>query len=142
MTTNKIRNTATLPMVSADNGRNYSDSKETIARYSVVDCKLKKEVITLRLYMGRSQSASKVYASIWISPDYATMPGICYTAGTGAAGGYGYCKQSAASAAAINSAGIKLVQDVGGRGIREVEDALLAIAVAMGCNADDLLIVS
>ena len=137
-----IKNTATLPKVSADNGRNYGDSKETIARYSVVDCSLKKEVITLRLYTGRSASASKVYASIWISPCYATMPGVCYTAGTGSAGGYGYCKQSAAADAAIRSAGITLAQDVGGRGMREVEHALLAIAVAMGCNADDLLIVS
>lgn len=137
-----IKNTATLPKVSADNGRNYSGEKETIARYSVVDCKIKKEVITLCLYMGRSASASKVYASIWVSPDYTTMPGVCHTAGTGSAGGYGYCKQSAASAAAIRSAGIKLAQDVDGRGMREAEDALLAIAIAMGCNADDLLIVS
>ena len=90
-----IKNTATetdatLPKVSADNGRNYSDSKETIGSYSVVDCRLKRELITLRLYMGRSASASKVYASIWVRPDYATMPGICYTSGTGSARGSGY----------------------------------------------------
>ena len=138
----QIKNTATLPKVSAYNGRNYSGEKETIDSYVVVDCKLKKEVITLRLYMGKSASASKVYASIWISTDYATMSGICYTAGTGSAGGYGYCKKSAASAAAIRSAGINLQQDVSGYGMREVEDALLAIAVAMGCDADDMMIVS
>jgi len=137
----QIKNTATLPVVSADNGRNYGDSKETIGSYVVVDCRLKKEVVTLRLYMGRSASASKVYASIWISPDYATMPGICYTAGTGAAGGWGYCKRSAATGSAIRSAGISLRDSISGVGTDAVEDALLAIAVAMGCSADDLLIV-
>jgi hypothetical protein len=90
------------------NGYNYSCDKELIGAYSVVG-KINgemREIVVARAYMGRSRSASTVYASIWIHA------GEVCCSGRGCAGGYGYHKESAAFAAAIESAGIELYGDV------------------------------
>lgn len=85
------------------NACNYSGNKELVGAYTVLGkingemC----EVVTARAYMGRSSSASTVYASIWVHGS----PG---TSGKGSAGGYGYHKESSAFDAAIRSAGIEL----------------------------------
>ena len=107
------------------NAINYGDKKELIKTFNVVTDGLK-EVITVRCYMGRSASASTVYASIWIQSS-----GI-YTSGKGKAGGYGYHKESAAIAEAIESAGIMLDTDISGVGNSAIRDALTAIANALG----------
>lgn len=83
------------------NARNYGGEKETVSKYLVLD-KNGKEFVDCRVYMGRSWSASTVYASIWVHGD-----GV-YTAGSGKAGGYGYHKESAAIGSAISDAGIEL----------------------------------
>ena len=118
-----------------NNGKNYSPEKELISSWDVIvntDDGLK-NIATARCYMGRSASASVVYASIWInSPDY-------HGSGTGKAGGYGYHKISAAISEAIESAGIELDKDITGVGDSAIEDALRAIAQALGF--DDCLIV-
>ena len=111
----------------ADNGKNYGHKKELIQTFNVITDTLK-EIITVRCYMGRSASASVVYASIWInSPDY-------HGSGTGKAGGYGYHKISAAISEAILSAGIELSKDISGVGNDAIHEALCAIAEAMGYN--------
>ena len=116
----------------ADNGKNYGYKKELIQTFNVITDTLK-EIITVRCYMGRSASASVVYTSLWITtPDY-------HGSGTGKAGGYGYHKASAAISEAIRSAGIELDEDISGVGDRAIEDALEAIAQALGF--DDCLIV-
>jgi hypothetical protein len=87
------------------NGRNYGGEKELICAYTVlgkIDGEMR-EVVTARAYMGRSRSASTVYASIWIHANG------YHLAGHGSAGGYGYHKESAAFADAIRSAGIQLI---------------------------------
>lgn len=61
------------------------------------------ELITARWYMGRSSQASVVYCCVWVHGKPFWM------SGKGQAGGYGYHKYSAAFAAALSSAGIKLV---------------------------------
>ena len=104
---------------------NYGDKKELIKTFNVVTDGLK-EVITVRCYMGRSASASTVYASIWVN-----APDI-HTSGKGKAGGYGYHKASAAIGDAINSAGITLDTDISGVGNSAILDALTAIANALG----------
>ncbi len=81
-----------------------------------------REVVTVRCYMGRSAKASVVYASIWV------RAGDYLFSGHGKAGGYGYCKRSAAVDAAIRSAGITLSRSIAGVGIQAIEDAMLAIA--------------
>ncbi len=118
-----------------ENGKNYGDKKELISTWNVVvnSAEGLKNIATVRCYMGRSASASTVYASIWVhSTDH-------HNSGTGKAGGYGYHKQSAAIAEAIRSAGITLDKDIYGIGDSAIEDALEAIAQALGF--DDCLIV-
>ena len=118
-----------------NNGKNYSPEKEMISSWDVIvntDDGLK-NIITVRCYMGRSASSSVVYAPVWVhSYDY------CIS-GTGKAGGYGYHKQSAAIAGAIRSAGIELDKDISGVGDSAIEEALEAIASALGFG--DCLIV-
>lgn len=87
----------------AQNATNYSRDKELVGAYTVlgkVNGEMR-EVLTARAYMGRSRSASTVYASIWVHV------GDC-PSGKGSAGGYGYHKESAAFNDAIRSAGIEL----------------------------------
>ena len=107
------------------NAVNYKGQKELVKSYNVITDTLR-EIIIARCYMGRSASASTVYASIWIQSS-----GI-YTSGKGKAGGYGYHKESAAIAAAIESAGISLDKDIFGVGDDAIYVALKAIARALG----------
>ena len=149
------------------NARNYGGEKETVSKFVVMD-KTGKEFVDCRVYMGRSRSASTVYASIWVHGN-----GV-YTSGNGSAGGYGYHKESAAIQDAITSAGIELYGDVyesshrwnyaenrentpaeiaaikrrlakkradiGGVGESAVRAALLAIAKAAGMKGKPLLV--
>ena len=107
------------------NAVNYGYKKEMIRTYNVITDGLK-EVITVRCYMGRSANASTVYASVWINTSEV------HTSGKGKAGGYGYHKESAAIAAAIESAGISLDTDISGVGDGAIKEALSAIANALG----------
>ena len=148
------------------NGTNYANNKEVVSTWTVVG-KINgelRDVVTLRCYMGRSSSASVVYASIWVSGR------DCYTAGSGSAGGGGYDKQSAAAQEAIARAGIELYGDVyavngkrseynyttkqtevtkenlkkrayiGGVGSTAIEAAILAIAKAAGASGKMLVV--
>ena len=88
---------------SQENAKNMANEKETVSCYSVVGTyngELR-DLVTCRVYMGRSSSSTTVYASIWVY-------GKCYTSGHGSAGGYGYDKKSSAIGSAIRSAGIEL----------------------------------
>lgn len=116
------------------NAINYGNKKETVSAYSavgVIDGQLR-EVVTVRCYMGRSANASVIYASIWVH-----APNI-YTSGKGNAGGYGYCKESAAIGEAITSAGIELSAPIDGRG--GVIKAMEAIAFACGAQGEVLIV--
>lgn len=128
--------------VEKSNAKNMANDKETVSQYIIVDKKTEKEVITCRVYMGRSSNSNQVYASIWISNN-----GL-YTSGRGEAGGYGYHKESAAIGDAITSAGFELSGStytrsdekpdfkrsahIGGVGESAINSALLAIAYAIG----------
>jgi hypothetical protein len=152
------------------NGRNYGNEKELVDIFNVVG-KVNgelRDVVCCRAYMGRSSSASVVYASIWVH-----SPGVS-TSGKGSAGGGGYHKVSAAIGDAISSAGIELYGDVyegsnrycyaekraytdaelkarsrkamtkrahiGGVGDSAIESALFAIAKAAGAKGKLLLV--
>ena len=119
---------ATLTGTSTNNGRNHGDGKETINSYSAVVIHKGRiaQPVTVRCYMGRSAQATKVYAAIWAHGN-----GHSYS-GTGSASGCGYCKRSAAAGIAISNAGIKLAKDIDGQGTQAIEDAMAAIARAMG----------
>lgn len=107
---------------------NLGNEKELISLISVIAEKDGKiaEIIDARCYMGKSSNASVVYSSVWVhSCEY-------YTSGRGKAGGYGYCKQSAAISEALHNAGIRLDHDLSGRGMSAAIEACEAIAIALG----------
>ena len=79
-------------------------------------------IVTLRIY----RPGATAYAALWVGS------GDTYTNGTGKAGGGGYHKASAAAAEAIRNAGFTLDQDIDGRGDTAIEEAVLAIAAALG----------
>jgi hypothetical protein len=75
-------------------------------------------VVDCRIYWP----GSVAYACLWVGGD------DIYTSGSGKAGGFGYCKESAAIGDAIESAGFDLSEDIYGRGTTQAEKALLAVA--------------
>lgn len=141
------------------NAKNYSQEKELVSRYLVIDKKTEKVLIDCRCYMGRSSNSSQVYASIWINslkPLGDDAEGFAtYTSGCGMAGGYGYHKESAAIDDAISSAGFTLFGSasgyddkpdfkktchIDGVGESAIKSALLAIAYA--CDSKDVVFVN
>jgi hypothetical protein len=140
------------------NAKNYSQEKEIISRYLVIDKKTERVIVDCRCYMGRSSNSSQVYASVWIN----SIKPLCddaegfatYTSGCGTAGGYGYHKESAAIGDAISSAGFTLfgsasgydnkpdfkrICHIAGVGDSAIKAALLAIAYA--CGSKDVIFV-
>lgn len=112
-----------LSIKEKQNGKNLGSTKEVVDTWNLV-VDLDGELIspiTVRCYMGRSSSASLVYASVWVR--HKTF----YTSGHGQAGGYGYCKVSAAIDAAFRDAGIELNKSISGVGASAVEAAIVAI---------------
>lgn len=106
-------------------------NRELIHAYKLIELKKDayggvKELVDCRLYMGRSSSASKVYCAIWINAE------PHYGSASGSAGGYGYHKQSAAVADAIEGAGIVLSDNINGVGSNAIRKAITAIGVALG----------
>lgn len=143
---------ATLPEVGLSNARNHGGEKETVSTYTVVGKIDGRMSIVAKacMYMGRSNSASTVYCSLWVYGDK-------YTSGKGKAGGYGYHKESAALQEAIASAGIELYGSnyphwgdkkpdykrqacISGCGTESMETALKAIARAAGAKGELLIV--
>ena len=120
------------------NGKNYGDDKETTASIDCVgvtpDGKLRHPV-TVRWYSGRSASASVVYCSVWIHEN-----GKASNSGTGKAGGYGYCKKSAAFAEALRDAGVSIDRNVAGAGMSAVEDVLQELMQHIGYTGQTLFV--
>lgn len=81
------------------------------------------EVVAMCLYA--TQRAALIHACTWIYPAKGAT-----RLGYGSAGGGGYCRRSAAGAYALSDAGIELTEDVAGRGMGALRDALLATAAA------------
>lgn len=137
---------AVLPTTGVQNAKNLGDKKEIVGQYKLVGLRMVdgvpqfREIVDLRLYMGKSRNSSQVYASVWISS------GDVYTTGHGVAGGYGYCKRSAAADNALSSAGIQLFgtpygsrepnfaekASIHGVGETAIREAILAIGEALG----------
>ena len=90
--------------------------------YALLDLDAGDVAATLRIYWP----GTVAYACVWIH-DYAH-----HARGAGRAGGGGYCKASAAAAAALADAGVKLRDDIDGRGLQAIEGALLALGAHMG----------
>ena len=114
-------------------GMNANHRKEkgfigSIHGIAVVDGKAT-SACELRLYA----TSSRVYACFWVHA------GDVFGNGSGFAGGYGYCKKSAAAAAAIRAAGIELSEDISGRGMAVAKEAVKAITAAVYPGATDVI---
>lgn len=97
-----------------DNAKHPTD-KEKVSHYLVLDKKTERVIIDCRTYMGRSNSTSTVWASLWVNLRANKKPEgwvYAFTSGSGKAGGWGYHKESAAVQDAISSAGIELFGEV------------------------------
>jgi hypothetical protein len=109
-------------------GTNYANGRETVTHknvLAVVDGEIR-EIIVYRAYMGRSRSASRVYATIWVHDGANSI----YCSGSGQAGGYGYHKESAAAAEAAQAVGFTFDQYLHGTG--QIDEMLTAMAKALG----------
>lgn len=120
-----------------NNAVNHGGQKELLDAWSalVIHKGKIREVACCRSYMGKSRTASVRYASIWIN-----LKGGYRTSGTGKAGGYGYCKRSAAVDEAIASAGVKLSQSIAGVGDMAIEEALKAIVRGCGYRGEPVIV--
>ena len=120
----------------SSNARNWGGDKEMIKALSAVVMTkgTLREVVTLRLYMGRSKNAETVLASVWV------IGNGTHKGGTGNAGGWGYCKRSAAASQAFRSAGIAFDEPVDGRGMSVVREAMEATVRAMGYRGQVLIV--
>jgi hypothetical protein len=87
--------------------------------YVLIDLDEGRAAVTLRIYWPNSVA----YACVWINAG----SGL-YARGAGRAGGGGYCKASAAAGAALADAGVRLDQDIYGRGLDAIRGALEAFA--------------
>jgi len=88
---------------------------------TILDRDTGREIVTCRIYWP----GSVAYCALWIHSDE------MHASGTGKAGGYGYCKESAAIHDAIYNAGFTLSEDVGGRGTQAAYEALEAVAACV-----------
>ena len=118
------------------NAINMGDKKETVTAFNLIAFKDSKfiNLATVRWYMGRSASSTLINCSAWFHSYLMENSHGQWTdcSGTGKAGGGGYCKKSAAFSDAMLSAGIRCDQDISGRGMSVVEEALLALAKQQG----------
>ena len=132
----------TLPEHDTSNAYSYDGKKELVHRLVLVVAtaaipdgeKVIREIaqaVDARWWMSRTaDGAGPVYCSVWVR----TRDGR-HLGGRGVARGYGYCKQSAAFDAALDSAGITLAKRVDGVGMEAVEEAMHAIADAAGYSS-------
>lgn len=138
----------------SQNARNMEPQKERVNTVRVISRiigtdKGLQTVCEARFYMARrSDGASPVYCSLWVS-------GAQWTSGHGRASGYGYHKESAALQSAIDSAGIRLTGDnyrelpsdatdekmarIDGCGDSAMKSAMRAIAIAVGADPELML---
>lgn len=89
--------------------------------YKILDPKDGSCIVDARVYFP----GSVAYACVWIHDDK------IHASGSGKAGGYGYDKESAAVAEALENAGVTLSENIAGVGQHALRDALEATARAV-----------
>lgn len=89
-------------------------------------------------------SSGTAYACVWMYQPKNPAVGILesgWSSGSGSAGGYGYDKGSAAADTAIRAAGVKLTEDINGRGASAIREAVLAIGEALAAGSWPVFVV-
>lgn len=109
----------------ADTIRQNRKEKGFYREISIIDPVDGSAIVAARLYWPGRDGASNCYACVWINGN------SNHGAGGGKAGGYGYHKESAAIQEALESAGVALSEDIGGRGDQAMFEALEAVAKAV-----------
>lgn len=100
---------------------------------TMFDKKTMKTIITARIYAVPSRTyGSTLHACVWITSHTRKKHMSYYLTGGGKASGCGYHKASAALEAAFTDASITFDEGVAGVGETAMEEALQAVAVAMG----------
>lgn len=92
-------------------------SEKFAAQYSVIDPADGSQIVIVRLYV----TGTTHHVCAWFHGN------VDHGSGYGRAGGYGYCKTSAAVGEALHAAGVELSEPISGRGISMVRDALMAV---------------
>ncbi len=103
--------------------------------YEVADSSLT-EVARAQVY---GNPGGSTYALVWVN--YGACEGVFPRVGAGSARGYGYHRPSAAIAGALKDAGFTLSVNIAGAGDRAIDDALLAVAKAVGAGTTGTLVV-
>ena len=103
---------------------NRKENAGLFREYALIDLSDGAAVVTLRIYWP----GSVAYACAWVNRGGLGL----HARGAGRAGGGGYCKASAAAGAALADAGVKLRDDIDGRGLEAIRGALAALAVHLG----------
>ena len=130
LTSNKlnIMQNTVLSYTPQDNTlKNYRKEKHGLHRSMILyslDTGEPLPLLTVRTYWP----AQSCFACVWVHSNR-------YSVGRGKAGGWGYCKESAAIDSALRSAGIELETSVCGVGLNACEEALKAFARFSGCKS-------
>jgi hypothetical protein len=96
--------------------------------------------VTVRWYKSNRHNAHTIHCCIWVFGKDHSVVG--HRSGSGKAGGYGYCKSSAAFAEALENAGFRTPFDsISGRGMYVVEDAIKGIGILLGYSIDNMIVV-
>jgi len=160
-------NKVTKLVYGRENAANMGGEKETVARYVFAAInpdfnpadRWSKRIVTpvdVRIYMGRSQSSSVVYCSIWARSRKGkklmtvttigkkevktlTTGDVLHCSGRGSAGGCGYHKESAAIEDAFTSAGFSFAGHFGGCGDTPAELAIEAAARFLGWTKGNVI---
>lgn len=106
--------------INSNHRKEHAFSKQyTLVHFKDNQIKLALEV---RIYRTKSRS----YACVWLRGEDG------WNSGSGFAGGYGYCKDSAAVHTAFTNAGIELSESISGRGHTAIRTAIIAVGEALG----------
>lgn len=117
----------------SDRDRQYKNGLDHGYKAVMIQGKELKSLVEIRI----GSTASAAYACAWLySPKVKDKEGHTvkpsfWNSGSGRAGGYGYHRPSAAAAEALSRAGVKLSEDIGGRGDQAIRDAVEAAGKAL-----------
>ena len=108
-----------------DKVASYRKEKGFYRQVAMIDSRDGSEIVMARFYWPGRDGGASCYACVWIRGDES------FGRGGGKAGGYGYHKESAALEEALKRAGVKLSEDIGGRGDQAMFDALESVSRAV-----------
>ena len=117
---------------STQRAKSFNRDKMLTTAIVATDKTTGRKIVDCRVYIGKVNSATTFYCSIWIYGEQ------LYT-GLGKAGGGGYHKASAAMYEALHNAGWAVSEPISGCGDGAMRDAAVAVAEA-AVGHDDIIL--